>query len=98
MKGIKRLLDNLNKKGCFITVLTYYDRKNLLQTEGRLECEFSFFDVDEETFINDKLPYNLIAVIDGKRVSELKEERKLFNQRKEAAKKLKELLIKEGVI
>ena len=90
VKGFKRLLESAeNKKGCFITVLTFYDGKNLIQTEGKLECEFSNFDVDEEKFLNHKLPYNLIGIINGKTIEELKNEGKLFNQRKEAALKLK---------
>jgi len=95
IKGFKRLLENVeNKKGCFITVLTFYDGKNLIQTEGKLECEFSNFNVDEEEFLNHKLPYNLIGVINGKTIEELKKEGKLFNQRKEAALKLKKELEK----
>jgi len=99
IKGFKRLLENAKtQKGCFITVLTYYDGKNLIQTEGRLECEFSNFNVDEEEFFKDKLPYNLIAVVDGKTIDELKREGKIFNQRKEASKKMKEKLEKLNLI
>ena len=93
VKGFKRLLQSAkNKKGCFITVLTFYDGKNLIQVEGKLECEFSNFNVDEKEFLNHKLPYNLIGTIGGKTIEELKKEGKLINQRKEAALKLKEKL------
>jgi XTP/dITP diphosphohydrolase len=100
LKGLKRLLENAdNKKGCFITVLTYYDGKNLIQKEAKLECDFNYFNIDEKEFLNDKLPYNLIATINNVPLNELKKQGKLrTNQRKEAALKLKEELEKLGLL